>query len=58
MDAERGREIGQMLVILNRKKAVTFIHLKVQQHLFQLVSMLAHRTLSVYVSVGNYDTLY
>ena len=33
-DAERRREIklGQMLVILNRNKAVTFIHLKVQQH--------------------------
>ena len=36
MDAERRREIGQMLVILNRKKAVTFIHLKVQQHLFSI----------------------
>ena len=34
MDAERRREIklGQMLVILNRNKAVTFIHLKAQQH--------------------------
>ena len=36
MDAERRREIGQMLVILNWKKAVTFIHLKVQQHLFSI----------------------
>ena len=38
MDAERRREIGQMLVILNRKKAVTFIHFlkKVQQHLFSI----------------------
>lgn len=56
MGAERGREIGQILVILKRKRAVTFTHLKVQKHVF--VSMLASLTFSIYVSVGSYDNIY
>ena len=55
MDAERRRKIklGQMLVILNRNKAVTFIHLKVQQH-----NVCMYVCMYVCVYVGVYVCMY